>query len=129
MPRRVVKRPWVGRGHPLHGDEQGTDLMQGRRGGFASEAERRAAWTAQRDRLIASIKPCTRPQAWWDYESKIPRDPHRSQDEQLYVLSVLTSAERAQFEASCARMHRDVDTLPPAGFGALDPRTALRWRA
>jgi len=127
MPRRVVKRPWVGRGKPLSGDAQETDLMQGRRGAFASEDERRAAWGENRRRLMAAVNPCTRPAAWWDYEAAKPLDPHRPHDEQLYVLGALTPAECVAFEAWCARMHRSVDSLPRPAFRAPDPRgTHLR---
>ncbi len=126
MPRRIVKRPWVGRGKPLSGDAQEVDLLRGNRGAFRSEVERRAAWAENRVRLIAAGNACTRPAAWWDYESKAPRDPHRSQDEQLYVLDALTPSERLTFEAWCARTRRPLAALPRPGFLAPDPRHLLR---
>ena len=42
------------------------------------------------------------------------------------VLDALTPAERAQFEAWCARTHRDVSELPAPGYRAPDPRTLFR---
>lgn len=107
-------------------DEQEMDLVQGERGAFASEAARRAAWRAHRERLMASVNPCTRPAAWWDYEAKAPRDPHRSADEQLYVLGALSPAGREQFEAWCARTKRDLETIPPVGYRVTDPYEPLR---
>jgi hypothetical protein len=106
-------------------EEQEDDLLNGRRGAFASEAEREAAWKANRERLMGAVNSGTRPCGWWDYEAAVPRDPHRSQDEQLYVLGALTAAERTTFEAWCRRTHRDVSTLPRPGFRAPDPRTLL----
>ncbi len=126
MPYRLTRRPWLGRGRPLRGDAQEVDLVQGRRNAFASEAKRRDAWAENRDRLIAAGNPCTRPAAWWDYESKAPHDPHRSQDEQLYVLDALTPSERLTFEAWCAREHRSLASLPRPGYLAPDARHLLR---
>jgi len=35
---------------------------------FGSEAERKGAWFANRDELMASVNPTTRPWAFWEYE-------------------------------------------------------------
>ncbi len=93
MPRKVLKRLWRGKGGVKRNQHQ--DLLLGRRGAFRSERERRAAWAANRERLLESVNPCTRPAAWWDYEAPggMKRDPHRSQDEQLYVLKALSREE------------------------------------
>jgi hypothetical protein len=124
MPRRVVKRAWRGHAGTL-GDERELDLVGGERGAFASSAERRAAWRANRDRILAAVNPGCRPAAWWEFEAKAARDPNRSQDEQLYVMGVLSDSEKADFEAWCKRAGRDLSTLPPIGFLARDPRLAL----
>ncbi len=107
-------------------EEREVDLVQGWRGAFDSDEDRRACWAANRERLMASTNPCCRPAAWWHYEAGVPRDPHRPDDEQLYAIGALTDAEREAFESRCARQHRDLASLPPVGFRGPDPRSFLR---
>ena len=102
------------------------DLEQGRRGAFVSEAERKTAWAENRERLMARLNPCTRPQAWWDYECKTRRDPHRSQDEQLYVLNALSPSEVRLFTERCRAEGRRLSSLPKPGYRVRDPLACLR---
>lgn len=106
-------------------DEQEGDLLNGRRGAFASEADRRAAWVANRERLIGMCNPTTRPAAFFDYEFP-GRDPNRSMAECLYVAGLLTPAEKVMFEAWCRRTHLDPTKLPAKTYRAPDPRTLFR---
>lgn len=123
MPRKVRVRKWCSTA--ALAVEQEEDLMSGWRGAFATAPERKAAWLAARDRLMATCNPATRPAAWWDYEAPVALDPHRGQDEQLYVMGLLSDSERATFEAWCRRTGRDLGNLPPAGFRAPDARRLL----
>jgi len=36
---------------------------------FATEQERRAAWSANRDKLLSETRPGRRPGAWWQYDA------------------------------------------------------------
>jgi hypothetical protein len=60
---------------------------------FASEQERREAWTRHRHEL--STNPLTRPVAWWDYDSPEPLRNRRLQGEQLFGMGLLSSDEIA----------------------------------
>ena len=79
MARRVIKAPRrrQGREPAVLGtltQAEVWDLQLGMDGGFASEAERRAAWLRWRDELIAGVNLGTRPEAFWDYEPGVPAE-------------------------------------------------------
>jgi hypothetical protein len=107
--------------------EERWDLLGGRRGVFPSEAARRAAWKDHRETLLAAVNSGTRPAAWWDYESRIKRDPNRAQAQQLYAASVLSRAEVAEFVSWWTeRLGKRLADVPPVGYRAPDPREYLR---
>ena len=61
---------------------------------FRSDAERRKAWERHREFLLAQCHG-KRPQAWWQYESPIPRPADRDYEEAtLYEANLLMDRER-----------------------------------
>src|SRR3954468_1512121 len=63
---------------------------------FASEAEQREAWETHRDALMARKRAGMRPMAWWEYDSKEPRDRDVTECLQLYRMGELSEDEIAE---------------------------------
>ena len=95
--RRPLRRPL--RGHLTLWQKLSLEYGEAdHRPGFPSDAERRAAWTWHRHRLLAlpRYQRGKRPDAWWCFEAPIPR-PDEREDEPaaLYAAKLLGEAERA----------------------------------
>ena len=73
---------------------------------FRDDDERREAWYAHADNLLADCPPGRRPWGWWAYERTESRYDYRSEAEQLVHLGVVGDAEMRQIEAEWERSDR-----------------------
>jgi hypothetical protein len=92
MPRidRKIRR----RGPELLTDAQEMNLLIGAPGGFANDDERRKAWFAHRDELMAALNPCTRPAGFWEFEAPGGKLPGEKGWAALERLALLTPEEK-----------------------------------
>jgi len=93
MPRinRRIPLRWPG---ALTDAQEWDLLIGGPLGAFATPEERKRAWYAHRDELIALLGTIVRPQGFWDYEySKLPGE---KDFKALKRLGLLTPEERRQ---------------------------------
>lgn len=91
---------------------------------FATEEERRAAWEAHRETLLASARPGMRPGAWWQYDApqlEAQRLPHESDLQLLFRLGQLGPEEVEALEAR--------GWWPPEPATGQDPRVKLHEQA
>jgi hypothetical protein len=103
-------------------EDEEVDLVTGLAvGEFGSEKARKAAWLANRDRLLLA-NAGRRPEAFWRYEAPHSLDLQRPQDEQLWAMDLLTPEEREDFEARCRGEGRSLASIPPPGYRVPDPR-------
>lgn len=87
---------------------------------FESEAERRAAWEAHRDELMAASRPGLRPGSFWNYDRpdlEARRIPHETDVQLLYRLGLLSPDEIAQLT--------EWGRYPPEEASGRDPREML----
>jgi hypothetical protein len=110
---------------------------------FASDEERRAAWERHRNELLAESRAGIRPQAWWDYESPIPRPADGDlETPALYKAGLLSDAEiaelmpwwREQYDEAqepgfeyCIGTAKPGDTFASWIKGAAAKRAQYRW--
>jgi hypothetical protein len=62
---------------------------------FVTDAERRRAWAAQREEILADCPACVRPWAFWEYEVKHHPTGGVSDREELTRLGLLSPDEVA----------------------------------
>ena len=95
--------------------EQQMSLEWGCGNAFADDDDRHAAWERHRDHLMAKCDDGWRPQAWWDYDSPIPRPRLEYQKAALWEAGLLVPKERTTLEQ---RWREDFDKANrPDWFG------------
>jgi hypothetical protein len=91
---------------------------------FRSDAERRKAWQRHREVLLAQCQG-RRPQAWWQYESPIPRPADRDYEAAtLYEANLLSDRER---ELLLRKWHVRFEEVFTPWFERIGYFTGERW--
>ncbi|MBK9166263.1 MAG: hypothetical protein IPM24_02230 [Bryobacterales bacterium] len=93
MPRRNRKVRATVETHGKLTYEQRSYLLFGGRSPFPDSATAERAWRTHRAHLMSLVNPCTRPFAWWTFESPVVRQMRRPASEQLAELGLLTPEE------------------------------------
>jgi hypothetical protein len=70
---------------------------------FRDEDECRAAWTCNRDRLLAGYPPGRRPIAWWRFEVRVAYPGYDREPVVLYESEFIGAEERAALERGWCR--------------------------